>query len=31
MIFDALTYSTIAVVLVVAYVVVRLALSNKNS
>jgi len=31
MIFDALTYSTIAVVLVVAYVVVRLALSKKNS
>jgi hypothetical protein len=31
MIFDALTYSTIAVVLVVAYVVVRLAVSKKNS
>jgi hypothetical protein len=31
MIFDALTYSTIAVVLVVAYIVVRLALSKKSS
>jgi hypothetical protein len=31
MIFDALTYSTIAVVVAVAYVVVRLALSKKSS
>jgi len=31
MIFDALTYSTIAVGLVLAYVVIRLAMSKKNS
>jgi hypothetical protein len=31
MIFDALTYSTIAIVLAVAYVVIRLAISKKNS
>jgi len=31
MIFDALTYSTIAVGLVLVYVVIRLAISKKNS